>query len=50
MRVEDNYNEIGRRAIELLLHKLGDAPSGSSLGGVEERVLLTADIMLRSSA
>ncbi len=48
--VAQNYNEIGRRAIELLLHKLGDAPPVSGFGGMDERVLLTAEIMLRSSA
>jgi DNA-binding LacI/PurR family transcriptional regulator len=48
--VAQNYNEIGRLSIELLLNKLGEpiAPSTSAIA--EERILLTAELMLRSSA
>lgn len=48
--VAQNYNEIGKRAIEMLLTKLGEAASSSVSPIAEERVLLDAELMLRSSA
>ncbi|PZM14561.1 LacI family DNA-binding transcriptional regulator [Rhizobium tubonense] len=48
--VAQNYNEIGRLAIELLFHKLDEMPSGTATSQADERILLTAEIMLRSSA
>jgi DNA-binding LacI/PurR family transcriptional regulator len=44
--VAQNYNEIGRLAIELLLRKLGETgqPSG------KDQILLKSDLMLRQSA
>jgi DNA-binding LacI/PurR family transcriptional regulator len=48
--VAQNYNEIGRLAIELLLNKLGEAVAPSTSAIAEERILLTAELMLRSSA
>jgi DNA-binding LacI/PurR family transcriptional regulator len=48
--VAQNYSEIGRLAIELLLHKLGgSAPNTNSIRS-EERILLPAELMLRTSA
>ena len=44
--VAQNYNEIGRLAIELLLERL-DESSAKPDGG---RILLNAELMLRSSA
>lgn len=48
--VAQNYNEIGKLAIELLLDKLGETTGTSPSGTVEERILLNAELMLRSSA
>ncbi|MGV8935705.1 MAG: LacI family DNA-binding transcriptional regulator [Allorhizobium sp.] len=48
--VAQNYNEIGRLAIELLLHKLGDNTDANSIFPANERILLNAEIMLRQSA
>ncbi len=45
--VAQNYNEIGRIAIELLLCKLNDADEA---GCGKDQVLLKADLMLRRSA
>ncbi|MBN9218997.1 MAG: LacI family DNA-binding transcriptional regulator [Mesorhizobium sp.] len=46
--VAQNYNEIGRLAIELLLERLDDnAPAAAPGSG---RILLNAELMLRSSA
>lgn len=48
--VGQNYNEIGRLAIELLLHKLGEIdnlPQGELMTG---RILLKAELQLRQSA
>ena len=42
--VAQNYNEIGRLAIEMLLGRLDEAE------GKNERVLLNTELMLRSSA
>jgi DNA-binding LacI/PurR family transcriptional regulator len=46
--VAQNYNEIGRLAIELLLKRLDENSSAATRGGA--RVLLNAELMLRSSA
>lgn len=46
--VAQNYNEIGRLSIELLLQKVGEAPASGQ--AVSERTLLSAEIMLRKSA
>ena len=45
--VAQNYNEIGRLAIELLLRKLG-GPEGPSSG--KDQILLKSELMLRRSA
>lgn len=46
--VAQDYAEIGRLAIELLLRKLGDhSPAG---GGAQERILLKSELILRRSA
>lgn len=45
-----NYNEIGRLAIELLLFKLGETTDDGGAFPEDERILLSAEIMLRSSA
>jgi DNA-binding LacI/PurR family transcriptional regulator len=45
--VAQNYNEIGRLAIELLLERLDEKSSAKPDGG---RILLNAELMLRSSA
>lgn len=42
--VAQNYNEIGRLAIEMLLGRLGEEDGGN------QRVLLNTELMLRSSA
>lgn len=47
--VAQNYNEIGRLAIELLLQKLDDKSEAKATNG-KDRILLNAEIMLRSSA
>ena len=44
--VAQNYNEIGRLAIELLLERLDEKSPAEK----PERVLLNAELMLRSSA
>ena len=46
--VAQNYNEIGRLAIELLLKRLDEQPSAARRAG--ERILLNAELMLRRSA
>jgi DNA-binding LacI/PurR family transcriptional regulator len=48
--VAQNYNEIGRLAIELLLHKLGENAERKTIFPDNERILLTAEIKLRTSA
>ncbi len=48
--VAQNYNEIGRLAIELLLHKLDEIADGNTEFPRDERILLNAEIMLRESA
>lgn len=48
--VAQNYNEIGRLAIELLLEKLGEPTDGETPRYTGDRVLLNAEIRLRSSA
>lgn len=48
--VAQNYNEIGKLAIELLLNKLGESTASTPSATVEERILLNAELMLRSSA
>ncbi len=48
--VAQNYNEIGRMAIELLLYKLGGAKPASMPTRINDRTLLTAELMLRGSA
>ena len=46
--VAQNYNEIGRLSIELLLQKMDEAPPSGSI--VADRTLLSAELMLRKSA
>jgi DNA-binding LacI/PurR family transcriptional regulator len=46
--VAQNYNEIGRLSIELLLQKLHEETDGATR--MRERILLSADLMLRKSA
>ncbi|NVD40234.1 LacI family DNA-binding transcriptional regulator [Ensifer sp. HO-A22] len=48
--VAQNYNEIGRLAIELLLYKLGETENADQAFPADERILLSAEIMLRGSA
>ncbi len=48
--VAQNYNEIGRLAIELLLFKLGETSGNGETFREDERILLSAEIMLRGSA
>lgn len=48
--VAQNYNEIGRLAMELLMHKLGETPDVKSGSHGSEQILLNAEIMLRDSA
>jgi DNA-binding LacI/PurR family transcriptional regulator len=48
--VAQNYNEIGRLAIELLLDKLGEEPVDTDSRYADGRILLNAQIMLRASA
>jgi len=48
--VAQNYNEIGRLAIELLLFKLGETSHNGEAFRDDERILLSAEIMLRGSA
>ncbi|MCY1529279.1 Ribose operon repressor [compost metagenome] len=48
--VAQNYNEIGRLAIELLLFKLGESSDDGGAFPEDERILLSAEIMLRGSA
>ena len=48
--VAQNYNEIGRLAIELLLFKLGETSDDGGAFPENERILLSAEIMLRGSA
>jgi DNA-binding LacI/PurR family transcriptional regulator len=45
--VAQNYNEIGRLAIELLLGRLGE---GTGAVAPADRILLNAELMLRTSA
>ncbi len=45
-----NYNEIGRIAVELLLHKINARFDEDVEPHGNERVLLNAEIMLRTSA
>jgi len=46
--VAQNYNEIGRLAIELLLERLDEKCQATKPGS--GRILLNAELMLRSSA
>ena len=48
--VAQNYNEIGRIAVELLLHKINARFDEDVEPHGNERVLLNAEIMLRTSA
>lgn len=48
--VAQNYNEIGKLAIEMLLNKLGEASDTATAKVAEERILLSAELMLRNSA
>ena len=43
-----NYNEIGRLSIELLFQKLNEEADDATR--MRERILLSADLMLRKSA
>jgi DNA-binding LacI/PurR family transcriptional regulator len=46
--VAQNYNEIGRLSIELLFQKLNEEADDATR--MRERILLSADLMLRKSA
>ncbi|KXF75240.1 LacI family transcriptional regulator [Paramesorhizobium deserti] len=48
--VAQNYNEIGRLAMALLMHKLGESSHATAPLPAGERILLNAEIMLRESA
>jgi DNA-binding LacI/PurR family transcriptional regulator len=48
--VAQNYNEIGRLAIELLFDKLGETPDSKTELPGNSRILLNAEIKLRMSA
>lgn len=48
--VAQNYNEIGRIAIELLLNKMGEAGAETVGATTDDRILLSAELMLRTSA
>ncbi len=48
--VAQNYNDIGRLAIELLLHKLGEDEGRRVDFPPDGRIVLTADLQLRESA
>ncbi|SFI72160.1 DNA-binding transcriptional regulator, LacI/PurR family [Phyllobacterium sp. CL33Tsu] len=48
--VAQNYNEIGRLAIELLFNKLGENQDSKTPLPVDSRILLNAEIKLRMSA
>ncbi len=48
--VAQNYNEIGRLAIEMLIHKLSGTLPSFMQGHGDDRKLLASDLMLRSSA
>ncbi|NTF10520.1 LacI family transcriptional regulator [Agrobacterium rubi] len=48
--VAQNYNDIGRVAIELLLEKLGNTGNRQANKAVSDRALLRSDLMLRQSA
>lgn len=48
--VAQNYNDIGRLAIELLLHKLGEPTGPRSDFPPDGRILLKAELQLRESA
>lgn len=48
--VAQNYNEIGRLAIELLLHKLGENDDHRTDFPHDGRILLKAELQLRESA
>jgi DNA-binding LacI/PurR family transcriptional regulator len=48
--VAQNYNEIGRLAMQLLLHKIGEGTETKTSFPGGERLLLNAEIMLRDSA
>lgn len=48
--VAQDYNEIGRRAMELLFYKLGEPFHPAGRPPPSERLLLSAEIILRDSA
>lgn len=48
--VAQNYNEIGRLAISLLLRKLGEADGSDDLSLSRDQVRLKSELMLRASA
>jgi DNA-binding LacI/PurR family transcriptional regulator len=48
--VAQNYNEIGRLAIELLFDKLGENQDSKTELPANSRILLNAEIKLRMSA
>ena len=48
--VAQNYNEIGKLAIELLLGRMGETAERALTTAAEERILLSAEPMLRNSA
>lgn len=48
--VAQNYNEIGRLAMQLLLRKIGEETEAKTSFPGSERILLNAEIMLSNSA
>lgn len=48
--VAQNYNEIGRLAIGLLLRKLGETHAGDDRLNSRDQILLKSELMLRASA
>jgi DNA-binding LacI/PurR family transcriptional regulator len=48
--VAQNYTEIGRIAIELLLNRMGEASTEAAFATTEDRILLSAELVLRNSA
>jgi DNA-binding LacI/PurR family transcriptional regulator len=48
--VAQNYNEIGRLAIGLLLRKLGETAGDDDMMLARDRILLKSELMLRRSA
>jgi DNA-binding LacI/PurR family transcriptional regulator len=48
--VAQNYDEIGRISMEILLNEMADGVKSSGSAIAEQRILLSAERLLRSSA